>query len=41
MQILRLTRVAAGNDIQEFVSRADQCMYAAKKEGKNRICFDF
>ena len=28
-------------DVQEFVSRADQCMYAAKKEGKNRICFDF
>ena len=27
-------------DVQEFVSRADQCMYAAKKEGKNRIFFD-
>lgn len=27
-------------DVQEFVNRADKCMYAAKKEGKNRVCFD-
>ena len=27
-------------DVQEFVNRADKCMYTAKKEGKNRICFD-
>lgn len=27
-------------DVQEFVSRADQCMYTAKKEGKNRIRLD-
>ncbi len=27
-------------DIQEFVSRADRCMYTAKKTGKNRVCVD-
>lgn len=35
-----VAQYAPPEDVQEFVSRADRCMYAAKKEGKNRICFD-
>ena len=35
-----VARYEPPEDVQEFVSRADRCMYAAKREGKNRICFD-
>jgi PleD family two-component response regulator len=32
--------IAADESVEAFVSRADNALYRAKREGRDRVCFD-